>query len=316
VRIRRGFLFWGIFFVLLGAIPVAARLGWIDPGRVGGLGQLWPVVLIAIGLAILLARSRAGAIGVVIAAIVLGAVSGLALAAGNIAILGLGDCSAGNGSDLQHKTQSGTFSAPASISFRMNCGTLKLSTQPGDDWSLQAAYRADPPTVVASASSLTIESPSNGLRHQEWTVAVPAERSRDIDLHANAGTASLDLGGVSLGKLAVEGNAGEVLINAADAPIVDLRVSMNAGRARLTLGASTTGALSVNAGSIDVCTPATADLSLEVPDHFAFATNLGSSGLARSGNTWQRAGSGGPSIHLRVDGNAGTFNLDPAGGCR
>jgi hypothetical protein len=316
VRIRRGFLFWGIFFILLGAIPFAARLGWIDTARLTDLTQLWPIVLIAIGLAILLARSRAGAAGLIIAAVVLGAVGGLALAAGNGAILGLGDCSAGNNSDLQRDTQSGAFSQPATVSIQSNCGTLALATQPSQEWSLQAAYRGDPPVIVASASSLSIQSPSGGLRHQQWTLAAPAELTRNVDVHANAGTASLDLGGANLAELTVQGNAADVLINAPDGSIADLRVSMNAGRARLTLGGSTVGALSVNAGAIDLCVPSTAELQLDVPDHFAFDTNLGGAGLTRSGTTWQRGGSGGPSIHLRIDGNVGNFTLNPAGGCR
>jgi hypothetical protein len=316
VRVRRGFLFWGIFFVCLGAIPVAARLGWFDPGRFTDLGRLWPIALIAIGLGILLARSRLRAVMVVVAAIVLGSVSGLALAAGNVAILGFGDCAAGNASDLQHKTLSGTFSEPASVTLRANCSKLTLVTQPGSDWSLQAAYRADPPGVVAGAASLSVESPTNGLRYQEWSLGVPAGMTRTIDLQSNAGTASLDLGAGNLSALTVEGNAGDILINAPDTPIADLHLSINAGRARVTLGASTSGALSVNAGSIDLCTAAGAEVVLDVPDHFAFETNLGGSGLNRIGNSWRRAGSGGPTIDLRIDGNAASFNLDPAGGCR
>ena len=291
-------------------------MGWIDTSRLTDLAKLWPVVLIAIGVAILLARSRVGVAGLVITAVVLGGVAGLAVAAGNGAVLGLGDCAAGNGSDSKQQTKSGTFSQPATISLHINCGTLKLATGGGQDWSLDATYRGDPPTIAPSASSLSIQSPSGGLRHQQWTLAAPAALTRNVDVHANAGTASLDLGGANLGELTIEGNAGDVLVNAPDAPIADLNVAVNAGRARLTLGGATTGVISVNAGSIDVCVPPTAGLRLDVPDHFAFETNLGNAGLSRSGNTWQRAGSGGPGIDLRIDGNVGNLTLNPAGGCQ
>jgi hypothetical protein len=33
MRLRRGFLFWGIFFILLGGIRLAARQGWIDASQ-------------------------------------------------------------------------------------------------------------------------------------------------------------------------------------------------------------------------------------------------------------------------------------------
>ena len=49
MRIHRGYLFWGIVFVLLGGIPLAERSGLIDAQRLSDVGRLWPLLLIAIG---------------------------------------------------------------------------------------------------------------------------------------------------------------------------------------------------------------------------------------------------------------------------
>ncbi|MDQ2933950.1 MAG: hypothetical protein M3R49_03025 [Chloroflexota bacterium] len=72
----------------------------------------------------------------------------------------------------------------------------------------------------------------------------------------------------------------------------------------------------MNAGAIDLCVPPSAELSLEVAEHLSFASNLEELELAKSGTTWHRAGSGGPTITLKIEGNAGSFTLNPSGGCR
>jgi hypothetical protein len=38
-------------------------------------------------------------------------------------------------------------------------------------------------------------------------------------------------------------------------------------------------------------------------------------GLGQVGDTWQRTGTGGPSIVVQLEGNASTFTLDPEEGC-
>ena len=82
MRIRRGLLFWGLFLIPLGGIPLLARAGTIDPAVFADVWRLWPLVLVAIGLTLLLGRYRAGLIGVVAVALLLGSLAGGALASG------------------------------------------------------------------------------------------------------------------------------------------------------------------------------------------------------------------------------------------
>ena len=79
MRVDRGYLFWGIFFVLLGAIPLADREGWIEVGGLGDVWRLWPLILIGIGAAILFSRTSLGLVVTIVAAVVLGALAGTAI---------------------------------------------------------------------------------------------------------------------------------------------------------------------------------------------------------------------------------------------
>src|ERR671915_1325793 len=90
MRVHRGYLFWGVFFVLLGAVPLADRLGLLAIDDLGGLGRLWPLAIIAIGVAVLVSRSRVALLGPLAAGLVLGSLAGVALASGAGSLFGAG----------------------------------------------------------------------------------------------------------------------------------------------------------------------------------------------------------------------------------
>jgi hypothetical protein len=315
MRVHRGSLFWGIFFLLLGGIPLAARQGLIDAASLPDLGQLWPLALIVVGVLILVSRTQFALLGTIGAGAVLGALVGGAIAGGGFA-LNIGDCGGENRSNLQHLARNGTLETGAALDLDFNCGTLGLSVGPGDAWSLGADYRGDPPLVDAGPGQLSIRTPRDGGRRHEWTIVAPRERLSTIDVRHNAGSARLDVTGTTLSRLKVEANAGEVILIADDGEVSGLDVSINAGQAKLDLRGPVDGVVRVNAGAVDLCVPADAELRLTVPEQLTFATNLDDRELSRNGDLWQRAGSGGPVVRLEVTGNAASFDLDPTGGCR
>ena len=312
MRVHRGYLFWGIFFVFLGAIPLAERLGWIDLSSFGDFWRLWPLTIIAAGLAILLSRTRAASAGTVVAAAVIGLVAGGALAYSGGFIANVGDCTSDGGS-LEHVTADGTFTSDADVSLDFECGTLELTTAAGRDWSVDAGYRGAAPTIDDSSERLAIRAPETAARRQEWDLSLPSDALRALDVQANAGTARIDVGSAMLDELRIEANAGELRL-VAGGPIAELGVSMNAGLAQLIIDGPAAGRLAVNAGSIELCVPDDAALEFVVNDQFAFGNNLSGSGLERDGSTWRRSGDG-PLISLRVEGNAASFDLNPPGGC-
>jgi hypothetical protein len=316
MRIHRGSLFWGVFFLLLGGIPLLDRQGLIDVAGVVDLGRLWPLAIIAIGVAVLASRTQLALVGTLLAAAMLGGLAGTALALGGAFAVNVGDCGGTSSANMQQLSRSGALDERAAVELDFSCGTLEMTTAGGNNWSLAADYRGAAPVIDARGGRLSIQAPDVDNRRQEWVVTLPRERLRTLDVEHNAGTARIDLSGVRLAEFRLDANASDVVVIAENAAIDGLDVEMNAGRARLTLGGETEGQLQVNAGSLEVCVPANAQLRITLQDQLTFGTNLAQRGLTRSGDTWQRAGSGGPSIRLNVEGNAANFELDPTGGCK
>lgn len=317
MRIRRGLLFWGLFLIPLGGIPLLARAGSIDPAAFADAWRLWPLVLVAIGLTLLLGRYRAGLIGVVAVALLLGSLAGGALASGGLWTGGFGDCSLSD-RDTNALDESGTFSADAALLIALPCGTADVTVQPGTAWTVHADYRGDPPPMVAANNLLSLGATDGGGGHrQDWTIGVGADALRSIELQANAGSSVLELAGASLTSVSAEINAADLLIDAGSATIDRLDISANAGRARITLeGGATTGDLSVNAGAIELCIPPNASVRIRMDEQLTFAHNLDERGFVHDGDTWTRSDDGdGDLIDLTVDGNAASFTLDPEEGC-
>jgi hypothetical protein len=315
MRIRRGPLFWGLLLIPLGAIPLLARAGVVDVGRIGDVARFWPLVLVGIGLAILLGRGRASVIGTAIVAVLLGSLGGVALASGDLSFGGTIGCVPG-ASDMVQTTEEGTFQERASVTIDLDCGSVDLAaTEGGDSWVLDARFREEGPEVSATGSSLDVRSPDGGTHRQEWELGVPAATLDTITLTANAGAATLELAGADMDRFDGDVNAWDLRLDAGDASIDELDLSMNAGRARITLGASVEGSISANAGALELCVPSDAALRFEVEEQFTFATNLEERGLTRDGDTWTRSGTSDTVIELDIEGNAASLTLDPDGGC-
>ncbi len=320
MRVHRGYLFWGVFFVLLGGIPLADQLGWIDARDVNDVGRLWPLIIIAIGLAVVLSRSRIALLATVAAAAVLGVICGSVLAWSSGWMFGLGDCAPVAAAELQRTSQSGTFTGPATVDLAPGCGDLAVTVTPSTTWTVDAGHRGGPPIRAVGGTSLSMRS-ADGGGHQDWIVSLPAALLASLDVTSNAGHATIDVSGTKLSRLHLALNAGEAVVAATGTSIEGLDVNVNAARARITLGGPVVGDVEVNAGSIDLCVPADAALRFDVGDDFALDTNLAAQGLVETAGeddeagVWQRPGTGGATISLAVDGNAASFRLDPAGGC-
>ena len=317
MRIRPGLLFWGIFFLLLGGLPLLVRAGVLDPNALADLWRLWPLLLVALGISLILGRTSAGILGTVVAAVVLGLAAGGVLASGTNWIGNAGGCGAGGSGTGQTFEQSGTFSGRITAHMDLDCGSIDLSVQPGSDWRVQAAYQDEPPTLELSDQALGLRSPDGfGLRRQEWTVALPADQLQELELDANASSVTASLAGAELTTLVVDLNAGEARIDGTDGSLGRIDVSTNAGRIRLRVDADTTGSMSANAGAMELCVPPDATLRFRVEEQLTFAHDLDDRGLVRSGDVWTREGAvGAPVIDLSIEGNAANFTLDPAGGC-
>lgn len=317
MRIRPGLLFWGLFFLLLGGIPLLVRAGALDGNVLADAWRLWPLILVALGVSLILGRTSFGLLGTALAAIVLGIAAGGALASGTTFIGNVGGCGAfGSGTDQRFEDQ-GTFEGPASARFDLDCGSMDVSTQAGSDWRVQADYQGASPTFEESDGSIGLRAPGGfGTRRQEWLIDLPADQTREISIHSNASSVTARLENAELTSFTLDLNAGDARIDSSGGHLGDIDVSANAARVRLRLDADTTGSLSTNAGSIELCVPPRATLRFRVEEQLTFAHDLDDRGLARNGDVWTREGAvGEPVIDLAIQGNAANFSLDPAGGC-
>ncbi len=326
MAIDRRFLNWGIFFISLGALPLLVQQGIVSHATAGDAWRLWPLVIVGLGVGILLRRTPAAFAGGLVVAATFGLVFGGFLATGpdfgNVA--GCGDPNAGGAT--VGSQGSGTFGASGTARIEMNCGVLNVTTQAGSGWSFQGRDPENGAAAVTQGpSSFDLSAPDQsgafwdvgGTHNRTWNVSVPADPMVDLTVGVNAGSGRLDLSGTHLSRLDTQFNAADVRLDLSNASVAELHVDVNAGSGRVVLPASgTTGSLAVNAGSLDLCAPASSGIRIHVTGALASA-DFGSAGLTHDGDTWTSPNfaSAASRVDLQLDANLASVNLNPAGGC-
>ena len=298
MHLNRGLLFWGLALITAGATALAVQQGYIDRDVVADAWRLWPVILIAIGVSIVLARTPYAVLGTILAALVLGVGAGALVSVGPSVA-----CTGNVPSDLT--TESGDFSGPASVNLDFNCGELNVAMDDGNGWTAGTASTGDREIVVeGDRNSLDVSATNEeGFNwdggKQRWDIGLGSELAYDLRVSANAADASLDLSGGTFDRLEIDPNAASLSIDLSGSTVGDFDMSMNAG-------------------SFELCVPYEAALRITVADsNFTFSHNLDDSGLTRSGETWTSDAFDGADtfIDLRLEGNAASFTLNPDGGC-
>jgi hypothetical protein len=319
MHVNRGLVFWGLALVTGGAVGLALQLGYVDRGALAGAWRLWPLVLVAIGLAIILSRTRLALLGTIAAALVIG------LAVG--AVIGVGPSNfACGGSEPAEviEQQHETFSGPAEVTLRFDCGTLEVNTSEREAWRVATADIGRTANITASETSLAVSQGSGewwNISRQHWVVALPSKTTNRLEVDANAADTTLDLSGGLFERLVLHPNAGSLKAVLNQTIVEDLDLELNAGSVSIVIGRETsmTGTVHVNAGSIQLCAAPSAVLHITVHSNVTFSHNLDDSGLRRYGDTWSSADDGPgadlSSATLTIEGNAGNFTLNPEGGC-
>ena len=322
MHIDRRLLGWGVFFILVGAIPIAVRGGYLAAEQVSSWPWLWPLLLIGWGLGLVLRRTPVEWIGGGVAAVVLGLMAGGALATGFRGLPMVSGCG-GDGQGTTFATQRGTLATGGQLNVEFNCGTVTIAAADGSDWSVAGSNAGGRgPDVEASGTSVSIESPTNNFFQDSgrntWTVGVPRV-ALGLGISVDAGQGTADLTGASISSASLSVNAGSFRLDLANAALVgDVNATVNAGDATISLPAGDrSGTLSLNAGTVEVCLPADAPVRV----HWSGA--LGSNDFDESGltkvdeDTWVSAGFSetAPHLELRVSANAGSFELTIGGAC-
>lgn len=331
MRVNRGLLGWGVFFIALGAVPVAVRSGVIDTAFARRSVELWPLVLVGIGLGLALQRTRAAAVGGLVVALTFGLIGGGLVAGGlgpdgGFALCGFGG-GAGGGTAKGPPPAVGTFGPQAVVDVTSDCGSLTVDTAAGSDWSVTST-RADGrwPAITASDARLEVRVPVRRgfdvpATTASWDVTLPRDPALRLELAVNAGSVTARLGGLHLSALDASVNAGDAhldLTGVLDATTIS--TSVNAGSLAISLpapGGTLTGTMSANAGSLQICVPWGVALRIRAGDRTLSSDNYGDRGLTEAGGTWTTPGfeTATSRIDLSVSANLGSVTLNPEDGC-
>ena len=332
MRVNRRFLYWGVFLVTIGAVLVAADLHVVDAATIADALRLWPLAFVAIGLGLVLRRTRfslpGGMVAVAVPGLLLG--GGFALAP-RIAV----DCGAGTTSTTV-ATHQGVFDGPSRVSVTTGCGSLVVGTAPGAGWQLDAgSSNGRTPRIDASGRSLTVDAGSQQGWHfffdsdapdggrlfdpgrDTWRLTLPTSEIEDLSLTVNAGEGRIDLPDAQIGHLDLTTNAAKTTVDLSRTAVASLSGTVNAGMLSFDLpaAANVVGSMEVNAGALQVCVPS--GLGLRV-HHTGALSGITANGRPQTGADWQSPDYASATYHadLNVNVNLGNVEIDPIGGCK
>lgn len=324
MRVDSRFLGWGVFLVVLGALPLAVQQGWVSAETLSGSWRFWPLILIGIGVGLILRRTPFHFIGGLIVAATFGLLFGSLLATEVSGGVGFGCVTNRPGTAFTQAT--GTFAGDGNVRMVMNCGNLTVNGAAGRTWTVSGSS-SDGQVPVSDAQPDRLEllpperswwGPFGDHRGEAWTVVLPTDPTIGLEATLNAGNASLNLSGVHLRGLSMTTNAGKTTIDLSGATVPSLSYTLNAGSARIALPvASMTGSATVNAGSLGLCVPSGVELRIESSSTLG-SNDFAQHGLILTGSTWTTPGYGlsSTTIDLSLTANAGSIELDPTGGCQ
>jgi hypothetical protein len=321
----RRLLGWGLFFIILGAVPLAVRANVLDPEIVRRWPSLWPLLLIGWGFGLVVRRTPLEWVGGAVTVVTFGLMAGGALAAGFGGVTDVTGCGDGAGGQA-FATQSGELQSPARLNVELSCGSVVFATGPGNAWSVSGTEsRGRIPETSTSSNEVSIEPDggsffsSDGGGSVNWNVTVPQAPELSLGLTINAGSGTASLAGANLSSINATVNSGTARLELGGvARLDDANVTVNLGQATIVLPAGGSSAnLSLNAGSLNVCIPANAAVRVRWNGSLG-SNDLADSGLTEvDGGTWVSAGfvESAPHLELHVTANAGSFELDTDGTC-
>ncbi|HEX7491051.1 MAG TPA: hypothetical protein VF337_05055 [Candidatus Limnocylindrales bacterium] len=315
MRVDRGRLNWGVFFIVLGLVPLAYYRG------ASGLGEawrLWPLIIVGIGLSFLLSRTRAFFVGGTVVAVCFGLIFGSLLTVHpNI------DC--GGGQTGQNISRSGAFEGDSSVELNLRCGTASITTTSGPQWNLQAASTdGNSPQVTSTPQLLRVASRASGgwsfdRGADNWQIQLPENTRLSLTSSIDLADAHFSLASANLSSAAFSLNLGTLHVDLTGSKTDSLRVSTNLGSAYVTLDASSdlTANLTTNLGSLQVCLPEGLGVQVTAGDNLS-SSDFSHSGLIADGGFWRTPGFDGAAHKaiLTTNTSLGSIKFEHAGGCQ
>ena len=321
MRINRTFLYAGVFLVAVGAIVAIANANLVGTPWLADAVRLWPLAVIAIGVALVVRRTRFSFAGGMLAAALPGVVLGSAFA---IVPRIAGSCGAQVEPAITSVDQ-GAFVGPANIRVEPGCGTFNLNTAPGNGWQLRSGNSAArTPTIDAFGGELlAIETTTRGGwrslegSRDRWELTIPAGDVETLTLDLNASRSHIDLTGAQVTNLDLDANASDVVLDLGRASVVDFSAQVNTGvlSIRLPAGSDLFGSVHVNAGEIQICAPPEAGLLVQTSGS---AYDVVAEGRRLGRGDYQSTAYATAAFHIDISlvANFASVVINPIGGCR
>jgi hypothetical protein len=316
MRVDRGRLNWGVFFIVLGLVPLAYFRG---ATSLGEAWRLWPLIIVGIGLSFLLSRTRAFFIGGTVIAICMGLVLGSVLTVRP-------NIGCGGNQTAQNFARSGAFEGDSAVELNIECRTASITTMADPQWHVQAGNTGgNAPRVTSTAQLLRISSAS--MDHwslnrgtDDWQVQLPQTTRLNLTSSIDMADATFRLASANLSSATFNLNLGSLLVDLTGARTDSLRISTNLGSAYLTLDGSSdlTGHLSTNLGSLRVCLPEGLGVQVTASDNLS-SSDFGGAGLVGGGGGIWRTTNFDTAAHkaiLTAGTSLGSIKFESAGGCQ
>lgn len=324
MHVDRRLLGWGVFFILLGGIPLAVKVGLLDEQLIGQWPLLWPVLLIGWGLGLLLRNTPLALVGGAVSAITFGIMGGGALATGFGGVPIASGC-ASNMPATQFASQGGQLGTTARAEIEFSCGDLSVTSADGSGWSISGTDRnGTGPTVDTTGGGVALRTTAvrnllGSSGHAVWNVTLPKAPALNLGVTLNAGEGTVSLPGSNVASASITLNAGSLTVDLGGAASAgDVNATVNAGSGALTLPAGGRSVnLSLNAGSLKVCVPVGAPIRVQWTGALG-SNNFDAAGLVKvDNNTWTSSAYNplAPFTGLQVSANAGSFELQFGGSC-
>ena len=307
-------LFWPIIFIGGGVILLLSNLGYLAVNSWALLWQLWPVLLIVIGLDVMFGRR--GVLGSIISAVlaiavIAGVVALLLTAQNNPSILGAQSSFLLN-TDLSRRTEhiamplDGIESADVRIDFHGGNATVyglegSSNLIDGDVTFYGNLVRSISGTngraqVNLETNLLGLGWPFfNGTGSTNWKIGLNPRAEYDLNFNAGSGTYQMDLSKLSLHSLTVGEGSGTMSVDLPNSGKYTFGLEIGSGTASVRVPAGMAAHVNYHVGSGTVNAPGLRQVSRD-----------GRNGVYETPNYSQN----GPYVVMNVDVGSGNLDLD------
>jgi len=297
MRTYRSF-FWPGALVLIGLLALLVNTGLIQSDRLYQLIDLWPAILIVIGIEIIVRRTLTGAVA-----------TGVALAVVLVAVVGAGayvtlSPTPGQVQSFDASRQLEANRQAASVVVDAGAGTIRIdsdATLETDLYRVHADYTGKKPTVTFDATGT--------LHISQSDTAFPALQPHRLDM-------TLALNPKVIWSIVENTGAVSETMSLADARLEGIRLNTGASREDITLGAPSGAVpIEINGGALTVAIHRAggADASVKVSGG---AVTLNADGQVNRGFgsvSYETPSQGADRYVISVNGGACTVTLDSTG---